>query len=152
MVDGGQGNRAGREPEGMDPVPPLQQGPAARVVERLGAEKQLGVDGPKQVRRSRRPGGGARGTHHQPGPVVGMLPPGDEGSDGGRGAEWRDRRVVAPGASRSKGGSREIAARCRRRDPVRDFDDGLIEIAEEPVCVGELRDTQDPIGEHIPRV
>lgn len=26
LVDGGQGNRAGREPEGVDPVPALQQG------------------------------------------------------------------------------------------------------------------------------
>lgn len=152
MVDGGQGNRAGREPEGVDPVPPLQQGPAAGLFEWIGAEEKLGVDGPKQVPRGCRSRGGAGRAHHQPSPIVGMLPPGGKGSDGGRGAEGRDRRVIAPGASRAKGSSREFSARCRGRDPVRDFDDGLIEVAEEPVCVGELRDTQEPISEHIPTV
>ena len=76
-----------------------------------------------------------------------MIPTCSEGSNGRRGVDRGDRRVVAAGTSRSKGGPGEFTACFRGRDPVRDFNEGLIEIAEEPVRVAELRDTQEPISE-----
>jgi hypothetical protein len=149
LVDGGQGNGAGCESEGVDPVPPLQQGFAAHLAERLWAEEQVGVDGPEQVRGGGRARRGAGGSHYEPDPAVGMIPTCNEGSDGGWGVDRGDRGVVAAGASGSKGGPREFTACFRGRDPMRDFDKGLIEIAEEPVRVAELRDTQEPISEQV---
>lgn len=48
-MNGGQGHGAGREPEGMDPVPPLEQGLTPHFAERCRAEEQAGVDGTKQI-------------------------------------------------------------------------------------------------------
>lgn len=43
LVDGGQGNGAGGESGGVDPVPPLQQGFAEHLAEGLWAERQSGL-------------------------------------------------------------------------------------------------------------
>jgi hypothetical protein len=98
------------------------------------------------VRTRRRTGS----SDYQPGPAPGLIPARHEGSDGRWRVDGGDRGVVAAGAPRSKGRAREFTAWFRGRDAVRDFDEGLVEIAEEPMRMAELRHTQEPIGEQFP--
>jgi hypothetical protein len=149
-MDGGQGNSAGRKPDRVDPVPPLQQRVATHLAERLWAEEQSRVDGPEQISRGGRARRRTGSSNYQPWPAVGLLPARHEGSDGRRRVERGNRGVVAAGAARSKGRAGEFPAWFGGRDAVGDLDEGLIEIAEEPMRMAELRHTQKAIGEQVP--
>lgn len=93
-------------------------------------------------------GKGAGGSHYQPDPAVGLIPTCHEGSVAAGALIGRWGRSSGRGFPLQRGPG-EFTACFRGRDPVRDFDEGLIVIAEEPVRVAELRDTQEPISEQI---
>lgn len=110
MMDGGQGDGAGYEPDRVNSVPPLQQRSALVFAWRLGAEEQLRVEEPERVGGSSGPRCRAGGRHDQWDPCAWPVPAGHEGTDRGRGVDRCDRCVVAAGAARSKGGPGEFTA------------------------------------------